>query len=348
MAFLSHLHHVIARGHLSAEQARAAMLEILSGDATTAQIAAFLVALRMKGEQAAELLGFAQAMRERATPVPVRRDAGPLLDTCGTGGDGGRTFNISTIAAFVVAAAGVRVAKHGNRSLSSQCGSADLLEELGVPIDIGPDRAALAINEIGIGFLFAPAIHPAMKYAQPARAELKMRTAFNLVGPLTNPAGASVQLIGAPSPEAARLMAEALSGLPVERAFVVHGLDGLDEVTTTDGTLLFEVRPGHVTAAALDPERFGVERVPMEALAGGDRQRNAAIARAVLEGEQGAPRDIVLVNAAAALVVAGVAGDWREGYLRAAAAIDSGEALSRLRALARFSAAPCSNSAQIP
>src|SRR5580704_19134788 len=236
---LPYLHRVAARENLSSADARQAMLAILNGDATTPQIAAFLIGLRTKGETADEVLGFARAMREKAARV----DAGPepLLDTCGTGGDGGRTFNISTIAAFVAAGAGVRVAKHGNRSLSSACGSADILEALGIHISLLPEQVGRSILEVGIGFLFAPLFHPAMKHAQPARLELKMRTVFNLLGPLTNPAGAPRQLIGAPSGETAKLMADALGGLSPERAFVVHGSDGLDEVTTTGSTIVFEV-----------------------------------------------------------------------------------------------------------
>src|SRR5581483_2662370 len=243
---LPYLHKVAARENLSAEDARLAMLAILNGEATTAQIAAFLAALRTRGETAPELLGFARAMREKVEHVHACVDPMSLLDTCGTGGDGGSTFNISTIAAFVVAGAGVCVAKHGNRSMTAQCGSADLLEELGINIAVSAEEAGRAIREIGIGFLFAPAFHPAMKYAQPARAELKMRTVFNLLGPLTNPAGAKRQLIGAPSLHAAELMANALAGLAPERAFVVHGTDGLDEVTTTGATSVFEVRGDRV------------------------------------------------------------------------------------------------------
>src|SRR5258708_13808781 len=217
------------------------MLAILNGDASTPQIAAFLVALRMKGETPDEVLGFARAMREKSERVEIDIEGAPLLDTCRTGGDGGSTFNISTIAAFVVAGAGVRVAKHGNRSLSSLCGSADLLEALGVNITSSTPEIVRAIREVGIAFLFAPMLHPALKYAQPARIELKMRTVFNLLGPLTNPAGATRQLIGAPSVQSAELMANALAGLEPERTFIVHGSDGLDEVTTTEPTTVFQV-----------------------------------------------------------------------------------------------------------
>lgn len=334
MPLVPYLHRAANGENLSPEDAYEAMMAILEGEATTGQIAGFLVALRMKGETSAELLGFARAMREKANRVEVDLPGETLLDTCGTGGDGGGTFNVSTAVAFVVAGAGVRVAKHGNRSLSSQCGSADVLEELGVEIATSPAVAARAIREVGIGFLFAPAIHPAMKHAQAARAELKMRTAFNLLGPLTNPAGATAQLIGAPSPKAAELMAHALLGLGVERALVVHGLDGMDEITTTGPTLGFLVEKGAVRRLTLKPEDFGVPVTQAAELAGGDRKRNAQIIVAVLSGETGPRRDIVLVNAAAALVVGGKAVEWRGGMELARESIDSGEALRRLRGLA--------------
>ncbi|MBS1830013.1 MAG: anthranilate phosphoribosyltransferase [Acidobacteria bacterium] len=336
MSLVAYLHRVANRENLSPDEAFAAMLTILEGHATTAQIAAFLVALRMKGETSGEILGFARAMRAMANVVDVGLQGETLLDTCGTGGDGGGTFNVSTVTAFVVAGAGVRVAKHGNRSLSSQCGSADVLEELGVDIAMTPERAAEAIREVGIGFLFAPAIHPAMRHAQPARAELKMRTAFNLLGPLTNPAGATAQLIGAPSEEAAELMANALAGLGVERAMVVHGSDGLDEITTTGPTLVFTVTGSTVARSVVRPEDFGAPVAKGEDLRGGDKKRNAAIAMEVLLGEKGPKRDIVLVNAAAALVVGGKAGDWGGGMRLAEGSIESGEALMRLRRLARL------------
>ncbi|MBI3210581.1 MAG: anthranilate phosphoribosyltransferase [Candidatus Solibacter usitatus] len=334
MPFLDSLHKVVARADLTREEAREAMLAILDGAVSTSLIAAFAVALRMKGETGTELLGLALAMRERATPVRVEVD-GPLLDTCGTGGDGGGTFNVSTVAAFVVAGAGVAVAKHGNRSLSSQCGSADVLEELGVTIPMTPQSAARAIQEIGIGFLFAPSIHPAMKHAQPARVELKMRTVFNLLGPLCNPAGATAQLIGAPSAAAAELMAEAAMGLGIGRAFVVHGEDGMDEITTTAPTTLWRTEQGSIEKSVITPEDFGVARASREQLQGGDRAVNAAIARRILEDEPGAKRDIVLVNAAAALVVAGKAAGWKQGMELARASIASGKALQTLIALTK-------------
>jgi len=331
------LHKISALQNLSAAEARDAMIVILTGQASTPEISAFLMGLRNKGETADELLGFARAMREKSANIEIDLDSEPLLDTCGTGGDGGGTFNISTVAAFVVAGAGVRVAKHGNRSFSSRCGSADILEQLGVHVSLAPERVAQSIREIGIGFLFAPLMHPAMKHAQPARVELKTRTVFNLLGPLTNPARATRQLIGAPSAQAAELMANALAGLDPERAFIVHGSDGLDEVTTTGSTLVFEVNSAHVRSFQWTPADFGVPTATCDALRGGDRACNAAIATAILKGQPGAQRDIVLVNSAAALLVAGAANDLRDAMERASQSIDSGAAWTKLRQLAEFS-----------
>ena len=337
---LPYLHRIAAREDLNASDAHAAMLGILNGEATVAQVAAFLVALRMKGETAAELTGFARAMREKSHRVDVTLDGaallGPLIDTCGTGGDGAGTFNISTIAAFVTAGAGVRVAKHGNRSISGRCGSADLLEALGVHILPDPQHAAGAILTVGIGFLFAPAHHPAMKHAHPARLELKMRTVFNLLGPLTNPAGAQRQLIGAPSEHAAGLMAGALAELGTERTFVVHGAGGLDEVSTLGPTTAFEVAGGVVTKLVWEPENFGVASAVIDDVRGGDLARNMEIAHEVLDGACGPHRDIVLVNAAAALVAAGRAETLLEGVAMAAQSIDSGAARGKLRELVEF------------
>ncbi|HEY6393552.1 MAG TPA: anthranilate phosphoribosyltransferase [Bryobacteraceae bacterium] len=333
---LPYLHLVAARENITADDARLAMLAILNGDATTPQIAAFLVALRMKGETPAELLGFARAMREKSERVEIDAGLEPLLDTCGTGGDGGSTFNISTIAAFVAAGAGVRVAKHGNRSLSSKCGSADLLEELGIDIASSPQEISSAIREVGIAFLFAPLLHPAMKYAQPARLELKMRTVFNLLGPLTNPAGATRQLIGAPSEQAAELMANALAGLEPHRVFIVHGSDGLDEVTTTGPTTVFEVAGREVSRLTWNPADFGVDHASPADLKGGDRTLNRNIAESILKGESGARRNIVLVNAAAALMAAGVAANPKDAMRQAAASIDSGAAWSKVKQLIEF------------
>jgi anthranilate phosphoribosyltransferase len=337
MSLLPFLHRVSAREDLSAQDALKAMTCIFDGQSTTPQVAAFLVALRMKGETADELLGFAQAMRARVERVDCGLNGERLVDTCGTGGEGFSTFNISTIAAFVAAGAGARVAKHGNRSLASLCGSADVLEALGVRIQTSPGQMAAAIRETGIGFMFAPALHPAMKHAQPARIELKMRTVFNLLGPLTNPAGADSQLIGAPSEHAAKLMAGALAGLGTEHSFVVYGRDGLDEVSTVGETVAYEIRGSHVDVHVWSPEDFGVPRASIEHLAGGDREANSGIVREVLAGNAGPRRDIVLVNAACALVAADLARDLKDGVQMAADAIDSGRARRSLDALAEFS-----------
>jgi anthranilate phosphoribosyltransferase len=336
MVFLDHLHIVADRKSLSADQAESAMSLILSGQATTAQIAAFLVALRMKGETADELVGFARSMRAHAAPVPVGALDIPLVDTCGTGGDGSGTFNISTVVAITAAGAGVAVAKHGNRSISSKCGSADVLEALGVNIGLTPDRMGASICEVGIGFLFAPALHPAMKHAQPARAELKMRTAFNLLGPLTNPAGAKIQLIGAPSVGAARLMADALARLPVDRALVVHGSDGLDEITTTGPSTAFEVRDREVFERTFLPAEFGLPTARLEELRGEDKDTNAVIARSILSGESGPRRDVVVANAAAVLWLAGKGESLQDAAELAARALDSGAARHKLDELIRF------------
>ncbi len=316
------------------------MLAIFSSEASTSQIAAFLAALATKGETADELLGFARAMREKVTVVQPKLNGEPLLDTCGTGGGDAATFNISTIAAFVAAGAGARVAKHGNRSHSTPCGSADILEELGVIIVTQPEQMARCIERVGIGFLFAPALHPAMKHAQAARAELKMRTVFNLLGPLSNPAGARRQLIGAPSPAAAELMAQALTGLDMEHAFVVHGHSGLDEISTTGLTLVFEVCGAELRRLEWTPEEFGVSRTDIASLLGGTREENRRIALDVLGGTPGPARDIVLVNAAAALMAHSGSQvgsqDKREAMRRAANSIDSGAALLKVNQLAGF------------
>jgi anthranilate phosphoribosyltransferase len=339
MSLVEYLHRIVAGQNLSEEQAHEAMMTILRGEASTAQIAAFLVGLRMKGETVAELVGFARAMRQMAQRVPVELGSEPLLDTCGTGGDGAGTFNISTVAAFVVAGAGVRVAKHGNRSISSACGSADLMDRLGIKLALDPAELARAIREVGIGFLFAPALHPAMRHAQPARLELKMRTVFNLLGPMANPAGANVQIVGAPSAAAARLMAQALAQLGLYRGFVVHGSDGLDEITTTGPTLVLEIASGAVREYTVTPDDFGLPAASAEDLRGGDAETNDRIAREILAGVRGPRRDIVLANAAAALVAAGKARDFREGVALAADSIDSGAARRKLEELAAFCAA---------
>ncbi len=337
MSFLPFLHRVSGRENLTASDAQRAMELVLSGDATTAQIAGFLVALRMKGETPDEIVGFARAMRERSTKVLPMLNGEVLLDTCGTGGDGQNTFNISTVVAFVVAGAGVKVAKHGNRSLSSLCGSADVFEGLGISISQTPEQTAASIREVGIGFLYAPAMHRAMKYAQAARAELKMRTAFNLLGPLTNPAGATAQLVGAPSAAAAELMAEALASLGLQRGFVVHGADGLDEISTTGPSLVLEIQRGAIAHHTLSPADFGLKTAKLAELRGGDRETNVKIARSIFNGEKGPKRDIVLANASAALVAAGKAADFPHGVELAAASIDSGSALAKVEHMVRFS-----------
>ena len=330
MSLLQHFHRVAGGADLSSAEAYDAMTALLEGGSGESVIAGFLVALRMKGETASELAGFARAMRDRMIPVDAPEG---VVDTCGTGGDSSGTFNISTVSALVLAGAGARVAKHGNRSLSSQTGSADVFEALGVRIVMTPDEASMAIREIGIGFLFAPNLHPAMKFAQPVRRELKLRTVFNLLGPLANPARARRQLIGAPSPQAATLIAHALAELGADRAFVVHGRDGLDEITTTGPTDVSEVSDGSVKQHVWVPSCFGVAQSQPDSLTGGDAQCNAQIVRQILEGERGPMRDIVLVNSAAGLLAAGLVADLPQGMRAAAESIDSGAAAAKLALL---------------
>jgi len=333
------------RTSLTREEARGVMAQILRGDATDAQIGALLVALHMKGETVEEIVGFAQAIRAEAAPLEsddgealdlsgTGRDA--LVDTCGTGGDTSGTFNISTATALTIAGAGVRVAKHGNRSISSKCGSADVMEALGVNIGLPPARLAACLQQTGIAFLYAPAMHSAMKYVQPARRELRLRTVFNLLGPLTNPAKASAQVVGVYSADLVEKLAEALSELGVRRALVVHGRDGLDEITITGPSKIAEVRNGQVRVYEVAPEDFGLQRAPLEDIAGGDAAQNAAIIRAILDGERSPRRDVVLLNAAAALVAAGHADRISEAVPLAAYAIDSGHARQRLQLLVEF------------
>jgi anthranilate phosphoribosyltransferase len=330
MSLLQHFHRVAGGADLSSAEAYDAMTALLEGDSGESVIAGFLVALRMKGETASELAGFARAMRDRMIPVDAPEG---VVDTCGTGGDSSGTFNISTVSALVLAGAGARVAKHGNRSLSSRTGSADVFEALGVRIVMTPDEASMAIREIGIGFLFAPNLHPAMKFAQPVRRELKLRTVFNLLGPLANPARARRQLIGAPSPQTATLIAHALAELGADRAFVVHGRDGLDEITTTGPTDVWEVSGGSVKQHVWAPSCFGVAQSRPDSLTGGDAQCNAQIVRQILEGESGPKRDIVLVNSAAGLLAAGLVADLPQGMRAAAESIDSGAAAAKLALL---------------
>jgi anthranilate phosphoribosyltransferase len=320
---------------LTEPEAAAAMGAIMDGEATPAQIAGLLVGLRAKGERPQEIVGLARAMRARAVPLP--RDPGDVFDTCGTGGDGGTTFNVSTAAALVVAACGVRVAKHGNRAVSSRCGSADLLEALGVTTAAAPDVVSRCLDEAGLAFCFAPVFHPSMKRAAETRRDLGVRTAFNLLGPLTNPAGARRQLVGVPRPELTELVARALGLLGSEHAWVVHGADGMDEVSTLGYTKVSECRDNVVHTFYVHPGDFGLPKGDRAALAGGDAAANAARTREVLAGTPSAARDIVLLNAGCALLVAGAVPNVRDGIALAAEAIDSGRASARLDLLARIS-----------
>ena len=316
------------RLHLTEAEAEAAMLDIMGGGVTPAQIAAYLMGLRVKGEMVEEILGSVRAMRARATRIVV---SDPLVvDTCGTGGDGAHTFNISTTAAFVVAGAGVTVAKHGNRSVSSRCGSADVLSALGVKVDLPPERVADCINEVGIGFLLAPYFHPAMKACAEPRREMGVRTLLNVMGPLTNPAGATGQVIGVYEPRLTDLLARVLVRLGTGRCFVVHGLDALDEVTLTDRTLVAEGQDGGVSTYTLDPADFGLEWQSAKDLSGGSPTENAFITREVLQRRPGPRRDIVCMNAALALIVGGKAKTLQEGFALAVHTIESGAAMHKL------------------
>ncbi len=321
---------------LSEEEAEQAMQIIMSGQATEAQIGGYLVALRMKGETVAEIAGSARAMRARASQVPYARNGKPLLDTAGTGGDGAHTFNISTTAAFVIAGAGRKVAKHGNRAASSRCGSADVLGALGVNLNLTPEQVAVCIDKVGIGFIFAPHFHPAMKYAINPRRELGQRTIFNLLGPLTNPAGATHQLIGVYDPGLTHLLAEVLSALGGQAAFVVHGYGGLDEMTTSGTNRVSHLRDGRVTTFELDAAGFGLRPASTDDLHGGDPVENAGMLRALLRGEDRGPRrDVVLLNSAAALATEH--GDFAAALEEARQSLDSGAALDRLESLVVFS-----------
>jgi anthranilate phosphoribosyltransferase len=342
--------HCIAvhRQSLSREEARSVMSEVLAGKCTDAQIAALLVAMHMKGETVEEIVGFAEAIRAAAVPLHVSRNStidvsgterDALVDTCGTGGDASGTFNISTATALVVAGAGVRVAKHGNRSVTSKCGSADVMEALGVNINLTPEQTAACLDQVGFAFLFAPAMHSAMKYVQPARRELRLRTVFNLLGPLTNPAHASAQVVGVYSDDLVEKLAEALSMLGLRRALVVHGSDGLDEVTITGPSRVAEVRNGLVYSYEVTPEEFGLTRAPIETISGRDATANAEIIRKVLAGAKSARRDVTLLNAAAALVAAGKADRLSDTMPLAAESIDSGAAAKTLEQLVSFTRA---------
>jgi anthranilate phosphoribosyltransferase len=328
---LEALHRALSGIDLSADEAEAAMAEIMAGRAPEGRIAGFLVALRMKGETAEELLGAARALRAAGTRIaPARR---PLVDTCGTGGDGSHTFNISTGAALVAAACGVAVAKHGNRSVSSRSGSADVLEALGIPAQQEPEGVLESVERHGFGFLFAPRFHPAVRHAMPARTALAARTLFNLLGPLANPAGAGRQVLGVFSASVVEVVAGALRGLGTERAFVVHSDDGLDEVSLSAPTRVVEVTSSSVREFRVGPEDFGLPRAPREAIAGGDARRNAAILSGVFAGERGPHRDVVLANAAMALVVAGACEDFASAARCAGEAVDRGAAADLVRRL---------------
>lgn len=326
---------MIDRVDLTEQEARAAMEEIMTGQSTDAQIGAFLTALRMKGETAQELIGFARVMREKAEPLWTG-EAMPVLDTAGTGGDRSGTFNISTAAAFVAAGAGVHVAKHGNRSASSLCGSADVMEALGVDIQMPIDRLRRAINEVGIGFLFAQRFHTSMKYVMPARAQLKLRTVFNILGPLANPAAACFHVVGVSSPEIMELMGNALQGLGLKHAFVVHGANGLDEVSISSRTYVVEILGDEIRQFIMTAEDFGIPSARIDAILGGNAPENAKIIESIFLGERGPRRDVVLLNTAPALVAAGAASTWKEGIRLAAESIDSGAALRKLEELRTF------------
>lgn len=332
------IRHAIAKvtekEHLTEAEAMNAMNSIMAGEATPSQIAAFITGLRMKGETVDEITGCAKAMRARAQRIQPKAET--LIDTCGTGGDGANTFNISTAAAFVVAGAGVSVAKHGNRSVSSKCGSADVLEALGVTIDLPPKTVEACIDEVGIGFLFAPRFHLSMKHAVKPRQELGIRTIFNVLGPLTNPATAQVQVVGVYDASLTEPLAHVLGRLGVREAYIVHGLDRLDEMTISGKTQISHLKNGSVSTYTVQPEDAGLRQGNKEALVGGNAMENAQIIIGILQGEHGPRRDIVLFNASAALVVAGKASDLSEGVRLASESIDSGAALETLKRLKDF------------
>jgi anthranilate phosphoribosyltransferase len=332
--FKENLSKIIQKKDLNEEQMSRMITDVFSGTITDAQIGAMMAALATKGETFEELAGAARAMRRKA--LRVQTSAATVVDTCGTGGDGAHTFNISTTTAFVVAACGVTVAKHGNRSVSSRCGSADLLEALGVKLDTAPEIVEEAVRDIGIGFLFAPMYHSAMKYAAKARKEVGLRSIFNMLGPLTNPAGANCQLLGVYAPELTEMFAHALHLLGAKRALVVHGHDGLDEISVCAPTRVSELKDGLIRTYDIYPESFFGQQASPEDLSGGYPEENARITRNILNGEKGPKRDVVLINAAAALMAAGQATDLKEGILRAEAAIDEGAAARKMEALIDF------------
>ena len=326
------LEKVMRREDLTADEAAAVMREVMEGRASAAALSALLAVLVMKGERPAEIVGFAQTMRAHAVPLQV--PAGETFDTCGTGGDRSGTFNISSAAALVVAASGVMVAKHGNRSVSSRCGSADVFEQLGVNIGAAPAVVERTLHDAKIAFFFAPTFHPSMKHAAQTRRELGIRTVFNLLGPLTNPAGARRQIVGVPRAELTEVLARSLLMLGSDRAWVVHGADGLDEISTTGYTKVSECRAGAVQTFYVHPSEFGLPQAAPADLQGGDAAENADIVRSILAGERGAPRDVVLLNAGVGLFVAGQAASVRDGISRASVAIDTGAATATLEKMA--------------
>jgi anthranilate phosphoribosyltransferase len=335
---------VVLRQDLAETEMIEVMNQIMGGEATPAQVGAFLTALRMKGETIEEIAGAARVMRDHATPIRVGKaldidreeinlDRETILDTCGTGGSGTKSFNISTTVAFVVSACGVKVAKHGNRSISSACGSADVLEALGVNLNVTPQQVESCINEVGVGFLFAPALHGAMKHAIGPRREIGIRSIFNILGPLTNPAGADRQVLGVYDEKLVEMLAKVLAKLGCRRGFVVHGQDGMDEITLTGPTRIAEINAGQVSLSTIEPEDFGLRRCLLSDLQGGDAEENAAIVRDVLTGNEGPKRDIVLLNSAYALVASGIVESVESGLQKARNTIDAGLAKAKLEGL---------------
>ena len=325
---------LVAGRSLTMEEAASVMEEIMEGKVTPAQFGAFVTALRLKGETVDEIAGLAKTMRAKAVPVTITE---PVVDTCGTGGDGSSTFNISTTAAFVAAGAGLKVAKHGNRAMSSQCGSADVLEALGVRIDLNAEQVQRCLQEVGIGFMFAPVFHPAMKYASAPRREIGIRTVFNILGPLTNPASAKAQVVGVADSTLVEKLALVLKSLNCHRALVVHGEDGLDEITITGKTKVCELKDGDINSYSISPEDFGLPQASLDSLRGGTLDENAALLRRVLSGALGPQRDVVLMNAAAALLAGGSVETLKEGAVLAKEAVDGGHALAKLEQLIEFS-----------
>ncbi|MDD5190849.1 MAG: anthranilate phosphoribosyltransferase [Dehalococcoidales bacterium] len=327
------INRVVNGQSLTVEEAGTVMEEIMSGQVTPAQFGALVTALRCKGETVDEITGMVKTMRAKAVPVHIE---GTVVDTCGTGGDSLGTFNISTTTAFVAAGAGIKIAKHGNRAMSSRCGSADVLEILGVKVELTAAQVKQCIEKIGIGFMFAPAFHPSMKFASQPRREIGIRTVFNILGPLSNPAGVGAQVLGVADAGMAAKMAQALCNLNCRHGIVVHGEDGLDEITTTATTTVYEVKNGRVTKSVIHPGDFNIPSAGLDDLKGGTVQENGAILKSVLSGEKGARRDIVLLNAAAAIVAGGAAEDLKQGIALAEAAIDSGRALEKMERLIEF------------